>query len=75
MAGMGHCKGRDGGIFAGAVNEPISFNASNYTQEELTNKKHNYELEKLGCTVFCLDYCQSGIGSNSCGPALLENTA
>ncbi len=65
-------KGRDGGIFAGAVHEPISFNASNYTQEELTNKKHNYKLEKSGYTVFCLDYRQSGIGSNSCGPALLE---
>lgn len=50
----------------------ISFNASCYTQEELTIKNHNFELEEAGCTVLCLDYRQSGIGSNSCGPALLE---
>lgn len=48
----------------------FSFNASHYTQEELTVKKHNFELEKSGSTVLCLDYVQSGIGSNSCGPEL-----
>ncbi len=50
----------------------FSFNLSPYTQEELTGKAHNFELEKCGHSVFCLDYAQSGIGSNSCGPALLE---
>ena len=54
-----------------AVSEkPFSFNASIYTQEELTIKKHNYELEAYDGTVLCLDYAQNGIGSNSCGPAL-----
>jgi len=51
---------------------PFSFNASHYTQEELTRKKHNYELEPCGSTVLCLDYAQAGIGSGSCGPDLLE---
>ena len=51
---------------------PFSFQASNYTQEELTVKAHNYELEKVDETVLCLDYKMSGIGSNSCGPALSE---
>lgn len=46
------------------------FNASVYTQEELTRKEHNFELVPCGDTVFCLDYAQSGIGSNSCGPDL-----
>ena len=50
----------------------FSFNASQYTQEELTEKMHNFELEECGDTVLCLDYAQSGIGSNSCGPQLLE---
>jgi beta-galactosidase len=50
----------------------LSFNASRYTQEELTEKAHNYELVQSGGTVLCLDYAQSGIGSNSCGPELLE---
>jgi len=48
----------------------FSFNASPYSQEELTRKKHNYELIPEGMTVLCLDYAQSGIGSNSCGPVL-----
>ena len=50
---------------------PFSFNASEYMPEELTEKKHNYELEKAGCVVVCTDYKMSGVGSNSCGPALL----
>ena len=49
---------------------PFSFNASVYTQEELTVRDHNYELEPSGSTVFCLDARQDGIGSNSCGPRL-----
>jgi len=52
--------------------EPFSFNASCYTQEELENKAHNYELEESGSTVLCIDHALSGIGSNSCGPELME---
>lgn len=51
---------------------PFSFQASNYTQEELSLIAHNYELQKTDSTVFCLDYKMSGIGSNSCGPDLDE---
>ena len=50
----------------------FSFNVSVYTQEELTAKKHNFELQPSDNTILCLDYAQSGIGSNSCGPDLLE---
>ncbi len=53
-----------------AVSDGFSFNASHYTQEELEQKAHNYELEKCKDTVLCLDYKQSGVGSNSCGPVL-----
>ena len=52
--------------------EEFSFNASHYTAEELTHKAHNFELEESGSTVLCLDYKQNGIGSNSCGPVLIE---
>lgn len=48
------------------------FNASVYTQEELTQKNHNFELEPSKATILCLDYAQNGIGSNSCGPDLME---
>jgi beta-galactosidase len=52
--------------------QEFSFNVSDYTQEELTRKNHNYELEKAPYTTVCIDYKQSGIGSNSCGPELLN---
>lgn len=56
-----------------AVSEDaFDFNASIYTQEELTTKAHNYELEESASNILCLDYRNSGIGSNSCGPALAE---
>ena len=62
-----------GGVKLTAVGpKPFSFNASHYTQEEMTEKQHNFELEECGSTVLCLDYAQNGIGSNSCGPELLE---
>lgn len=51
---------------------PFSFGVSPYSQEMLTNSAHNYELIPSGHTELCLDYAQSGIGSASCGPALLE---
>ena len=52
--------------------ESFTFSASPYTQEELTSKKHNFELEKCNSTVLCVDAYQSGVGSNSCGPELAE---
>ncbi|HEX3027186.1 MAG TPA: glycoside hydrolase family 2 TIM barrel-domain containing protein [Clostridia bacterium] len=48
------------------------FNLSHYTEEELTQKRHSFELEASDAAVLCIDYKQSGIGSNSCGPELLE---
>ena len=51
---------------------PFSFNASHYTQEELTEKKHNFELQKSDDTILCIDYKQNGIGQNSCGPLPLK---
>ncbi len=50
----------------------FSFNASVYTEEELAEKRHNYELEKSGYTVICADSGMAGVGSASCGPALDE---
>lgn len=55
---------------AESVSSPFCFNLSDYTQEELGTATHNYLLKKSDYTVFCLDYAQSGIGSNSCGPEL-----
>ncbi|HKM35001.1 MAG TPA: glycoside hydrolase family 2 TIM barrel-domain containing protein [Lachnospiraceae bacterium] len=52
--------------------EGFSFNASEYTQEELALKKHNFELEKSGYHILCVDYMMAGVGSNACGPQLAE---
>ncbi|MBT9740417.1 glycoside hydrolase family 2 TIM barrel-domain containing protein [Dorea formicigenerans] len=59
------------GIVVSAGNA-FSFNASYYTQEELEEKTHNYELTESDSVVFCVDYALNGIGSNSCGPVVLE---
>ena len=59
------------GIVASAE-KAFSFNASYYTQEELEKKTHNYELTESDSVVFCVDYALNGIGSNSCGPVVLD---
>ena len=59
------------GIVASAE-KAFSFNASYYTQEELEKKTHNYELTESDSVVFCVDYELNGIGSNSCGPVVLD---
>jgi beta-galactosidase len=63
--GVGHC-------LCVESESPFCFNVSPYTQEELAAKAHNYELAPCGDTVLCVDFAQSGIGSNSCGPELAE---
>jgi beta-galactosidase len=48
----------------------FSFNCSHFSTEQLTAAAHDYELTALDETVVHIDYRQSGIGSNSCGPRL-----
>lgn len=61
-----------GAVIKACGPKPFSFNASVFTQEELTEKSHNFQLVPCGSTVWNLDFGQNGIGSNSCGPRLLE---
>lgn len=51
----------------------FSVNASHYSQEQLREKKHNWELVPEKRSILCCDYRMSGVGSASCGPALDEN--
>ncbi|MFA9380085.1 MAG: glycoside hydrolase family 2 TIM barrel-domain containing protein [Acetanaerobacterium sp.] len=60
--------GADGA--AAVAGRDFCFNISHYTQEELEQKAHDFELEPSEGTVLCIDGAQSGIGSNSCGPEL-----
>jgi beta-galactosidase len=50
----------------------FSCNVSEYSTKELTGKNHYFQLEKDEFTNVRVDYKVSGIGSNSCGPELLE---
>ncbi|WP_309472214.1 beta-galactosidase domain 4-containing protein [Paenibacillus sp. YN15] len=52
--------------------EHFSFNASHYLPEDLNQAKHTYELAPRKETIVQLDYKLSGVGSNSCGPELLD---
>lgn len=53
-------------------NNQFEFNVSNYTSEVLTNAKHTDELIENENTIVRIDYKNSGIGSNSCGPELID---
>ncbi len=48
----------------------FTFQVSEYTARELTEKTHAFALEKDGYTNVRIDYKASGIGSESCGPEL-----
>ncbi len=64
--------GEGAGLDVYAISRTLSFNASRYTAEELTDAAHNYELEESDSTVLVVDYAHNGIGSNSCGPEVLD---
>lgn len=50
----------------------FEFNASKYSGAELTRAEHTDELTPDGLTHLRIDYKNSGLGSNSCGPELIE---
>ena len=54
------------------VLDRFSFNCSHFTAQDLESTPHDYELAARKETVLNVDLAHSGIGSNSCGPALRE---
>ncbi len=52
--------------------EHFSFNAAHYTPEDLDAAGHPHELVRRVETIVNADYKMGGVGSNSCGPELLE---
>ena len=50
---------------------PLEFSASHYTAEDLFAGKHTYDLKARPEVILNLDYRQSGLGTNSCGPGVL----
>ena len=60
------------GLAARCEKGDFYFGVSHYSVDELTEKKHNFELDPSPLTFVRLDVEHSGVGSNSCGPALDE---
>jgi len=58
------------GILAQYGSAPFSLSVANYTAHDMDKAQHPYELTKLDTTLVHLDYKNTGIGSNSCGPIL-----
>ena len=52
--------------------DKFEINVSKYDSRALCEAKHIDELKPCGFTNVRIDYKNSGIGSNSCGPQLLE---
>lgn len=50
----------------------FDINVSHYTSHMLTKAAHWNELEKDSCVNVRIDYKNSGLGSASCGPELME---
>ena len=50
----------------------FEFNVSHYSAMTLMRAMHTDEIKKENGTIVRIDYKDSGIGSNSCGPTLLE---
>lgn len=71
---VSRCGCADAALWA-AGDQPFSFRASHYPQALLTSTAHNFELKKSDEVELCLDYKNSGIGSNSCGPVLADEYA
>jgi beta-galactosidase len=60
-----------GGLTFTALGEqPFEFQVSRYSKEALTKADHTDELTADGNLHVRIDYKVSGIGSQSCGPAL-----
>ena len=52
--------------------EFMVFNVSHYTASMLMSARHQDDLKKDNATNIRIDYKSSGMGSNSCGPGLME---
>lgn len=54
------------------TNSKFEFSVSNFSIQDLENAQHTDELISDGLIHLRIDYKNSGIGSNSCGPQLSE---
>ena len=60
------------GIVFECGEKPFSLSCSHYSNEDLDKAMHPFNLTKLEETIVNIDYRNSAIGSNSCGPDLFS---
>jgi beta-galactosidase len=60
------------GLLFSSGGRGFSFNASHHDSRDMDAAGHPHELHRLPQTIVNVDYRASGVGSNSCGPVLLE---
>ncbi len=46
----------------------FNFSAYRYTDQNIANAKHTFDLEKSASITFNIDYLQNGLGTATCGP-------
>jgi beta-galactosidase len=63
------------GIIFKSHNSLMNFSALHYTAEDLDKAELTIQLRRRPETIVHIDYKQTGIGSNSCGPALNKDYA
>lgn len=59
-------------LFSLTADKPFSFSVNPYTTKQLNETLHNFELKENDFVNVCIDLAMRGVGSNSCGPELLE---
>ena len=60
------------GMYDSTAEKEMEIQVSEYTAHDLYKATHTDELKKDGKIHVRIDYKNSGVGSNSCGPALPE---
>ncbi|HKM34164.1 MAG TPA: glycoside hydrolase family 2 TIM barrel-domain containing protein [Lachnospiraceae bacterium] len=55
-----------------ATDRPVDFSVRPYSDDQLYEAKHSFELQEENKLYVNLDYKNSGLGSASCGPERLE---
>lgn len=68
-------RGDGAGIRIEAVDRPFSFSALHFTANDLSNARHDCELQERNATMLSLSCAVLGLGNGSCGPGVLKKYA
>ncbi|TWT29759.1 Beta-galactosidase [Posidoniimonas corsicana] len=60
------------GVRVTSLGDPFAFSALPYTQQDLAEAGHTYNLEPRDEVILSIDAAQCGLGNSSCGPGVLK---